>query len=265
MSRDIEVEDCRFYDGESPLKESTNITVNHCTFEYKYPLWYCESVEVKDTTFEPISRSGIWYTNNITLTDCLINAPKEFRRSSNITLERVTFTDGQETLWNCKEINIKDCKVKGDYLLMNSEDIIVENLELNGNYFCDSAKNVTCKNCVLYSKDSFWNCENVTLINCKIIGEYFGWNSKNIYMENCEVESLQGFCYIDNLEMKNCILNNTTLSFEYTTVDAIINSVIDSVKNPMGGKIVCKGIKELIIDENCKNPGQTEIIEEKDV
>lgn len=55
-------------------------------------------------------------------------------------------------------------------------------------------------------------------------------------------------CYIDNLVMKNCRLLNTTLSFEYSTVDVEVNNTIDSVLNPTAGKIQAKEIKELIMD-----------------
>ena len=42
---------------------------------------------------------------------------------------------------------------------------------------------------------------------------------------NCTIESLQGMCYIENLKMVNCKLINTTLAFEYSTVDAqIVNT-----------------------------------------
>ena len=47
-------------------------------------------------------------------------------------------------------------------------------------------------------------------------------------------------------------LKDTTLAFEYSSVDADINTTIDSVKNPNGGIIRSKGINELILDENIK-------------
>ena len=55
-------------------------------------------------------------------------------------------------------------------------------------------------------------------------------------------------CYIENLVMKNCRLLNTTLAFEYSTVDAEVVNTIDSVLNPSGGRIQAEDIKELIMD-----------------
>ena len=43
-SNDLEIFNCTFQNGESPLKESRNIKVNNCNFKWKYPLWYCNDV-----------------------------------------------------------------------------------------------------------------------------------------------------------------------------------------------------------------------------
>ena len=93
-----------------------------------------------------------------------------------------------------------------------------------------------------------------------ISGEYLGWNAKNLTLVNCTIESLQGFCYIDNLVMKNCKLINTTLAFEYSTVDADISSHIDSVLNPTSGTIRAESIGELILQKDKIDPTQTTII-----
>ena len=92
-------------------------------------------------------------------------------------------------------------------------------------------------NARMLSKDAFWNTDHVTVYDSFISGEYLGWNAKNLTLVNCTIESLQGMCYIDNLVMKNCKLINTTLAFEFSTVDAEITNNIDSVMNPSGGTI----------------------------
>ena len=143
---------------------------------------------------------------------------------------------------------------------MNAENYAVDGLTLVGNYSFDGAKNVTVRNSKLMSKDAFWNSENVTVKNSYISGEYLGWNAKNLTLVNCTVESLQGMCYIDNLVMKNCKLINTTLAFEYSTVDADISSRIDSVMNPTGGIIRADSIDRLIIEKDKVDPTKTKII-----
>lgn len=249
---------CRFANGESPLKESRNIEVIHCSFEWKYPLWYINHVYVENTTFHEMGRSGIWYTNNITINNSELIAPKLFRRSSFIELNQVTFHNAEETLWNCNNIKMNHVVAKGDYLLMNSTDVEINDLKLDGNYVFDGGKNIRITNSILNSKDSFWNCENAVIENCTIIGEYIGWNSKNLTFINCHIESNQGFCYCENLRLVNCEVVNTDLAFEYSTVDATITTKVDSIKNPISGRIVCAGYGELITDD-C-DISKTEII-----
>lgn len=262
-SKDLQVSYSTFADGESPLKESQDIKIDHSMFKWKYPLWYCKNIVVEESTLFEMARSGIWYTENITITNTIIEAPKTFRRAKGITLVNVTMPNAGETLWNCDEIYLKNVVAKGDYFGMNSANIKIEGFQLAGNYAFDGGKNIEIHNAKMLSKDAFWNCENVTVYDSFISGEYLGWNSKNLTFVNCTIESLQGMCYIDNLVMKNCRLLNTTLAFEYSTVDVQINSHIDSVMNPSGGIIHAEGIGELIMDETKIDPGKTQIIVEE--
>ncbi|OXC30093.1 hypothetical protein AYP85_03285 [Lactobacillus crispatus] len=45
---DANLEGITFGEGESPLKEATNITLKNSIFKWKYPLWYDENVNVGD-------------------------------------------------------------------------------------------------------------------------------------------------------------------------------------------------------------------------
>ncbi len=60
--------------------------------------------------------------------------------------------------------------------------------------------------------------------------------------------------------MKNCKLLNTTLAFEYSTVDAEITGKIDSVMNPSSGVIRADSIDELIVEADKVDPSKTKII-----
>lgn len=262
-SEDLQISYSTFADGESPLKESHDIKIDHSIFKWKYPLWYCRNVIVEDSTLFEMARSGIWYTENINITNSIIEAPKTFRRAKNIKLDNVNMPNADETLWNCDQISLKNVTAKGNYFGMNSTNIVINNFNLVGNYCFDGGKNIEIRNAKMLSKDAFWNCENVTVYDSVILGEYLGWNSKNITFVNCTIESLQGMCYIDNLVMKNCRLMNTTLAFEYSTIDVQINSSIDSVMNPISGIIRAEGIGELIMDKTKIDPNKTQIITEE--
>ncbi len=258
--QDAVIDGCLFDDGESPLKEGRNLTVTHTTFGWKYPLWYGNGHHVSDCTFLVMSRSGLWYTNNSDFTSCHIIAPKEFRRCSNIKLADIVFDDAQETLWSCQKVNLDKIQAKGDYFGMNSSEVQVKGLSLDGNYPFDGGKDITVEDSVLNSKDAFWNCQNVTIKNTKINGEYFGWNSQNLTLINCQITSHQGFCYIDRLVMKNCTITDSDLIFELcSNLDIEVTNELDSVKNPISGRIKALGIKELILDKGLINPQNTKI------
>mgnify|MGYP005762591925 FL=1 len=258
-AKDLDIYDTIFDDGESPLKESSNISLKDSMFKWKYPLWYCSNIQAERTTWFEMARAGVWYTNDISVKDCVIEAPKNFRRCRNLTLENVSFSNAEETLWSCSDVHMKHVYAKGDYFAMNSENMEIEDFSLVGNYSFDGVKNLTIRNAKMLSKDAFWNTDHVTVYDSFISGEYLGWNAKNLTLINCTIESLQGMCYIDNLVMKNCKLINTTLAFEYSSVDAEITSKIDSVLNPSSGTITAESIDELIIEKDKIDPSKTVI------
>ena len=259
-SREIAVTDCIFENGESPLKESRDISLTGCMFRWKYPLWYCNNVTAKKCTWFDMARAGVWYSNNVAVENAVIQAPKNFRRCKDLTLRDVTFTNAQETLWDCHGVTLQNVTAAGPYFAMNCTDMEVDGLTLDGDYSFDGVKNVVVRNSRLLSKDAFWNSENVTVYDSFITGEYLGWNSKNLTLVNCTIESLQGMCYIENLNMVNCKLMNTTLAFEYATVEAEISSKIDSVFNPKSGTIRAEAIGTLILEKDYIDPGKTTII-----
>ena len=255
---DAEILDSTFADGESPLKECSNLKVKDSIFKWKYPMWYSENICCDNTTLLETARSGIWYTHHITMCNCNISAPKTFRKSSHISLFNCNMPNAIETLWNCSDIKIKKVSAIGDYFGLNAVNVEIDDFNLIGNYAFDGGKNIRIKNAKLDSKDSFWNCENVVVEDSIIVGEYLGWNSKNVTFINCTIDSTQGMCYMKNIKLVNCKLLNTNLCFELCEgIDADIVSSIDSVKNPISGRIKAKSIKELILDEKYIDPTKT--------
>ena len=228
QSDGLELSYCTFADGESPLKESKNLVIHDSLFQWKYPLWYCQNVTVEDSVWFEMARAGVWYTDHISVKNSTIEAPKNFRRCSNLVLENVNMPNASETLWNCNQVSMKHVTAKGDYFGMGCTNVEIEDFTLVGNYSFDGAKNITLRNAKLLSKDAFWNCEDITVYDSFISGEYFGWNSKNVTLIGCTVESEQGMCYMDHIVMKNCKLLNTNLAFEYSTVDTKADSVSDN-------------------------------------
>ncbi len=259
-ARNLTITDTVFTDGESPLKQSQDIELDGCSFCWKYPLWYSTYVKAHGCTWFEMARSGVWYTEDILVEDSVIQAPKNFRRCTGVTLRDVTLTNAAETLWTCRDVKLERVSVKGDYFGMNCEDVEVDGLVLDGNYCFDGARRVHIKNSRLLSKDAFWNTEDVLIEDSFIAGEYLGWNSKNLRLVNCTVESLQGMCYAENIVMENCKLINTTLAFEYSSVAASLTGRVESVFNPESGSIVADEIGDLIYDERRVDPAKTAIV-----
>lgn len=253
--------DSTFDDGESPLKECSDLYVKHSIFKWKYPMWYSENIVCENVTLLETARSGIWYTKNITMNNCQISAPKIFRRAEGIHLNNCCIPNALETMWNCKDIHLKHVTATGDYFGLNVVGADIDDFKLIGNYAFDGGRDIVIRNANMDSKDSFWNCENVTVYDSVIVGEYLGWNSKNVTFINCTIDSHQGMCYMKNIKLVNCKLLNTDLCFELCEdIDAEITSKIDSVKNPISGVIKAEDIGELILDEKYIDPKKTEII-----
>lgn len=258
--KELNITNTIFGNGESPLKECNNIQLNDSTFEWKYPLWYGNNIKADGCTWAEMARAGVWYTDNIDVKNALIEAPKNFRRCKNISLINVFMPNAAETLWNCDGVMLENVNAKGDYFAMNSKNMSINDFKLAGNYPFDGVENVTIHNAKMLSKDAFWNSNNVTVYDSYINGEYLGWNSKNLTFVNCTIESLQGMCYINNLVMKNCTLINTTLAFEYSSVDVEINGKVDSIINPSSGIIKAGSIEKLIMDETKVDITKTQIV-----
>ncbi|MBQ3665843.1 MAG: DUF3737 family protein [Lachnospiraceae bacterium] len=259
-SENLEIEHTIFDDGESPLKESHDIKITNSMFKWKYPLWYSKNISVKDCVWFEMARAGVWYTENMEVEDCIVEAPKNFRRCKNLSLKNVNFPNASETLWNCEYVKMENVFAKGNYFAMGSDHMEIDGFELVGDYSFDGCNNITIRHAKMMSKDAFWNSDHITVYDTFISGEYLGWNAKNLTLINCTIESLQGMCYIDNLVMKNCRLINTTLAFEYSTVDVRIVGKIDSVLNPKEGTIKADYIENLTIEKDRVDPAKTKII-----
>ena len=107
-SNSLKITDTIFDDGESPLKESRNIVLDGCMFKWKYPLWYCDNVTVSNSSWFTMARAGVWYSNNIKISDSAIEAPKNFRRCRFLELSGVSMPNAAETLWSCNNVKLQN-------------------------------------------------------------------------------------------------------------------------------------------------------------
>lgn len=265
-SHDLRLEEVIIHVGESSIKESSNIEAERCTFEGKYVFWETDGFSVTDCYFAESARSSMWYSRNCRMRRCRVDAPKLFRRMDGIDVEDTDFPNGEQYLWNCRNIRMKNVKIeKCDYAFMHSENIRLENYRQEGNYAFQYARNVEIHNAVINSKDSFWESENVTIYDSEINGEYLAWYGKNIRLVRCHLTGEQLLCYVDGLILEDCTFgSDANLLFEYSTVNGNIRGHVHSIKNPTSGVIRVEGsVGELIWDENQKAPADAKVIIEK--
>ena len=255
-AHDLRLENITIIDGESGIKQCQNIEAHDCKFYGKYPWWHVDGARIDNCYFAEGSRSAIWYTNDLVMTNSRIDGPKFFREMKNLTLENVEITDADETFWKVDGIRLKNVKLhEGTYPFMFSQNIYVDGLESDSKYVFQYCKNVEIHHANILTKDSFWECENVTVYDSTLDGEYLAWHSKNVRLVNCHLAGEQLLCYTDNLVLENCTIDPMCdRLFEYSTVKADIRGHIENIKNPTSGHIIADSIGSVTIDEHVRQP-----------
>ena len=126
----------------------------------------------------------------------------------------------------------------------------IENQNFDKERALYNLKDTEVINCNLDTKDAFWHSENITVRDSVIKGEYLGWFSKNLTLINCKIIGTQPLCYCENLKLINCVMEETDLSFEYSSVEADIKGYIKSVKNVKSGFVIADEIGEIINEDS---------------
>ncbi|MDE6151178.1 MAG: DUF3737 family protein [Prevotella sp.] len=261
---DVRLENVTIHVGESSIKETSNIEAENCTFEGKYVFWETDGFKINNCYFAESARSSLWYSRDCRMTNCKVDAPKLFRRMEGIYVENTDFLNGEQFLWDCKDVEMRNVLIQNcDYVFMHTENIRLENYRQDGNYGFQYAKNVEIHNAVINSKDAFWEAENVTVYDSELNGEYLAWYGKNIRLVRCHLTGEQLLCYVDGLVLEDCTFgDDANLLFEYSTVNGTIKGDVVSIKNPTSGKLTVEGnIGELILDENRKQPADAVVVE----
>lgn len=250
---DAQVKNCRFdgpADGESALKESKRIEVSDCFMNLRYPFWHVTDGKITGCELTDKCRAALWYDKNILIENCCLNGIKALRECEGITLKNST-VNSPEFIWKVKDLNIEDVEIEGsEYPFFEVKNAKIQRLKMKGKYSFQYDENIEISDCQFDTKDAFWHSKNMTIRDSVIKGEYLAWYSENLKFVNCRIIGTQPFCYCKNLVLENCIMEDCDLSFENSIVNAVINGRIDSVKNPLSGKIIADEIGEIIRDEH---------------
>lgn len=249
-AKDTEVVDCVFAgpaDGESALKESRNVSLRHCSFSLRYPLWHSEGFSMEDVTMDSLTRAAIWYAKDGRIENSSLGGIKAVRECRNIHIRGCSI-DSMEFGWKCRDVSMEDTDISSEYIFLDSKNVSLKNVRMKGKYSFQYVDGLTIENCILDTKDAFWHSRNVTVRNSEVKGEYLAWFSEGLTLINCRIIGTQPLCYCKDLKLVNCTMEGTDLSFEYSDVDADVKGHIDSVKNPRSGLIVCDSVGEIVTE-----------------
>lgn len=255
-SHNLRLENVSIHEGESAIKECSNIEAENCFFEGHYPFWHVHGFKIHNCRFAAGARSALWYSDHLEMTDTVIDGPKMFREMSDVSLKNVKINDADEVFWRCRNVNIENVELHGGtYPFMFSENIRVDGLKSDAKYVFQYVKNVEIHNAVIDTKDAFWEVENVTIYDSELRGEYLGWHSKGLRLVNCHISGEQVLCYAHDLILENCTFDKECdRMFEYSTLQADIKGYVENIKNPTSGHIVADAIGSITIDKNIKQP-----------
>ncbi len=254
-SKDLRVENCIFdgpADGESAFKECSNIEVDRCYFNLRYPFWHNHGLIIRQSEMTELCRAALWYSDEIEIKDTKLHGIKALRECSQVKLQNCDIIS-PEFGWSVSDITMFDCTAESEYFMMRSQNLNFQRLRMKGKYSFQYIENSLFEHCVFDTKDAFWHAKNVVIRDCVVKGEYLAWYCENVTFENCKIIGTQPLCYCKNLKLIRCEMEETDLAFEKSTVDAVITTPVVSIKNPSSGRILVPAVGEIIRDdENAK-------------
>ena len=249
--RNTHVCDCIFAgpaDGESVLKEARDVTVENCSFSLRYPLWHVEGFKLLDSRMDEKTRAAIWYARNGKISESDLMGIKAVRECQNIVVDNSNI-DSAEFGWKCENIHLSNTTIRSEYLFLDSKHVTLDQVQMQGKYSFQYMEDLTIRNCVLDTKDAFWHSKNVTVEDSIVKGEYLGWFSENLTLIGCKIIGTQPLCYCKGLKLENCTMEGCDLAFEYSDVEATVDSHVDSIKNPRSGRIIVESVGEIIMED----------------
>lgn len=249
-SNELRLINCSFdgdLDGESALKESSDIIAEACFFNLRYPFWHVDRLSLDNCEMTELCRAALWYSDGITVKNSRLHGIKALRECRNICISDSSIKS-PEFGWFSKNVKIQDSDASGEYFMFKGEEIRMSGVSFTGKYSFQYISNSVFENCVIDTKDAFWHARDVVVKNSVVKGEYLAWYSENVIFENCVIYGTQPLCYCKGLRLLNCEMHGADLAFELSEVDATLTSPIISIKNPIKGRISLPAVDEIIND-----------------
>ena len=249
-SKGLNLINCSFdgdLDGESALKESSDITAEECFFNLRYPFWHGDKLIIDKCEMTQLCRAALWYSNYIAVKDSKLHGTKALRECKNIDILDSSIKSA-EFGWFSKNVKIQNTDASGEYFMFKGEGIYMNKVSFAGKYSFQYIKNAVFEDCVIDTKDAFWHACDVVVKNSVIKGEYLAWYSENVTFENCTICGTQPLCCCKGLKLINCEMYDADLAFELSEVEATLTTPIISIKNPIKGRISLPAVNEIIND-----------------
>lgn len=249
-SKGLNLINCSFdgdLDGESALKESSDITAEECFFNLRYPFWHGDKLIIDKCEMTQLCRAALWYSNDIAVKDSKLHGIKALRECKNVDISDSSIKSA-EFGWFSKNVKIQNTDASGEYFMFKCEGIYMNKVSFAGKYSFQYIKNAVFEDCVIDTKDAFWHACDVVVKNSVIKGEYLAWYSENVTFENCTIFGTQPLCCCKGLKLINCEMYDADLAFELSEVEATLTTPIISIKNPIKGRISLPAVNEIIND-----------------
>jgi len=246
----ILVQDCSFdgpADGESACKEGTDITVQNCFFNLRYPFWHDEGLRIRDSRMTELCRAALWYSHDVEITGSELHGIKALRECGRVRMKDCDIVS-PEFGWSTRGIEMEGCTAQSEYFMMRSSGLTFRGVRMKGKYSFQYIENAVFENCTFDTKDAFWHGKDITVKNSIVKGEYLAWYSENVTFVNCKIIGTQPLCYCKNLRLIDCEMADADLAFERSQVEATLTAPIVSIKNPLSGRICVPAVGEIIRD-----------------
>ncbi len=162
---DLKIEDCELTENcRAALWYSKNIRISDSKLHGIKALRECSDVKIEGCSI--ISPEFGWSVSGISMHDSSAESEYFMMRSDHLTFDRVkmkgkysfqyitdsVFTncefDTKDAFWHAKNVLVKDCIVRGEYLAWYSENVTFENCLITGTQplcYCKGLKLVNCR------------------------------------------------------------------------------------------------------------------------
>ena len=186
-SEGVILRECSFdgpADGESAVKEASDIQAQRCFFNLRYPFWHVHNLGISDSEMTPLCRAALWYSDHIEITGTKMHGIKALRECSDVVIRGCDILS-PEFGWSVNRIVMEDSAAESEYFMMRSENITFGNVVFKGKYSFQYIRNALFENCTFDTKDAFWHGENIVVRDSIVKGEYLAWYADGLTFEHC--------------------------------------------------------------------------------